>query len=228
MGRRWQVLENLWATATLTVFFQLTVATSAYGSVDVCDQAARNASIESGVPFDVLRAISRTETGRAIEGQLAPWPWTVNVDGTGYWFASESEATEFVEQRRNAGALNIDVGCFQINMRWHGDSFGSIAEMFSPARNALHAAKYLNQMFRLRGDWLSAVGAYHSKTEIHAERYLARYSKILADLPGQGLPGRSFFYSPAAPLLEGRAGMRPSGSLVPLQKKSRSGAFIRF
>ncbi len=58
-----------------------------------CDRAAQRAALSHGVPLDVLRAISRVETGRALDGQLAPWPWTINVEGKGFWFDSEQERT---------------------------------------------------------------------------------------------------------------------------------------
>ena len=68
--------------------------------VGQCDRAARRASRLEGVPLDVLKAISRVETGRAKNGRLEPWPWTVNVEGRGYWFATEP-ATVFPSWKPN-------------------------------------------------------------------------------------------------------------------------------
>src|SRR6056297_2407601 len=60
-------------------------ARAAAGGAAVCDAAAAEAARRSGVPVAVLRAITRTETGRPGRsgGGLDPWPWTVNMEGIG-------------------------------------------------------------------------------------------------------------------------------------------------
>src|SRR5699024_6482524 len=96
------------------------------------DRAARQAARAHDVPLDVLRAISRAETGRPRQGGLQPWPWTVNMEGRGRWFDNADAARAYVFAHFKAGARSFDVGCFQINYRWHGDAFRSIDEMFDP------------------------------------------------------------------------------------------------
>ncbi len=117
---------------------------------DLCDQAARRAALSEGVPLDVLRAISRVETGRTVDGQFLPWPWTINVEGKGYWFTSESEAKTYVFKIFKAGARSFDVGCFQINYRWHGKGFRSIETMFDPDPNASCAER--TRFYHCRAD----------------------------------------------------------------------------
>ncbi len=78
---------------------------------DLCDRAAQQAANKTGVPMDVLYALTRTETGRRFKGKLQPWPWTVNMQGKGYWFATKSEALTFVTLHHDAGARSFDVGC---------------------------------------------------------------------------------------------------------------------
>lgn len=149
----------------------------------ICDQAAQIASQHVGVPLDVLRAITRTETGRRAEGQVRPWPWTVNMEGAGHWFRTQDAARHFVFSHFKTGARSFDVGCFQINYKWHNKAFRSIDDMFNPEKNAIYAAQYLQELFSEFGDWTKAVGAYHSRTATYAERYLKRYHAILASLP---------------------------------------------
>ena len=91
-----------------------------------CDRAARRAASSEGVPLEVMQTIARVETGRAVDGSLQPWPWTINVEGKGFWFASELEAKTYVFNIFKAGKRSFDVGCFQINYRWHGRAFRSI------------------------------------------------------------------------------------------------------
>ncbi|MCX7565776.1 lytic transglycosylase domain-containing protein [Sulfitobacter sp. F26169L] len=152
----------------------------------VCDTASRQVAKESGVPLAVLRAITRTETGRGTGGSLRPWPWTVNMEGKGVWFDSEDEARVYVFRHFKNGARSFDVGCFQINYRWHGKAFNSIEDMFDPLINTRYAAKFLGQLYGELGDWTQAAGAYHSRTRKYATRYMARYEKIrsrLSDTP---------------------------------------------
>ncbi len=156
---------------------------------DVCDRAAQAAAAHSGVPVGVLRAITRTETGRTHDGIFGPWPWTVNHAGRGLWFEHHDEALGYLAEARRRGARNFDVGCFQINFHWHGDAFGSLAEMLNPDRNARYAAEFLIALHDELGDWDTAVGAFHSRTPEFAARYLQRYRRIYAALP-DAVPSR--------------------------------------
>ncbi|MEM7508243.1 MAG: lytic transglycosylase domain-containing protein [Pseudomonadota bacterium] len=148
----------------------------------ICDSSARVAGEARGVPVDVLRALTRTETGRRIGGNLSPWPWTVNMEGAGFWFETREEALDFVMKHHARGARSFDVGCFQINYRWHGEAFESIAAMFDPAANAAYAAKFLSDLHGESGKWSTAAGHYHSRTPELAKKYRGRFATILAGL----------------------------------------------
>ncbi len=149
----------------------------------LCDRAARAAAQAEGVPLDVLQAIARTETGRSGESGLQPWPWTVNMEGIGKWFATEDEARAYVFAHFKRGARSFDVGCFQINYRWHGEAFRSIDEMFDPTLNARYAARFLMRLYEEFGDWSAAAGAYHSRTPEHARSYTAKFERIRSAIP---------------------------------------------
>lgn len=154
-----------------------------------CDVAAEQAARSTGVPAAVLMAIARVETGRTIGGALAPWPWTVNEGGAGSWFDTADEAMAHVTDAVAAGGTNIDIGCFQVNLRWHGEAFASLEEMFDPAKNALYAAQFLQTLFDELGTWDGAVGAYHSRKSEAAERYVKKVAKVLdAPLPSEPVP----------------------------------------
>ncbi|SEL27007.1 Transglycosylase SLT domain-containing protein [Roseovarius nanhaiticus] len=173
------------ATALRRIVCALVVclpASTSAATSEICDQAARAASSQTGVPLDVLLAITRSETGRAVEGRLTPWPWTVNMEGAGKWFASRAEALAYVSRHHGIGARSFDVGCFQVNYKWHGHHFSSIDEMFDPQSNALYAAEFLQALRRETIDWSAAAGAYHSRTPNHSDRYRARFDKIIASL----------------------------------------------
>jgi hypothetical protein len=144
----------------------------------LCDQAATRASAASGVPLSVLRAIALTETGRTKQGSFRPWPWTVNMEGKGVWFDSFDEARDYVARHHARGARSYDVGCFQINYRWHGQHFATLDQMFDPDANAAYAARFLSELHAEFGDWSRAAGAYHSRTPYFAAKYRQRFDRI--------------------------------------------------
>jgi len=151
----------------------------------ICDAASAAAAAAKGMPPDALYAITLSETGRSSGGRLRPWPWTVNMEGRGYWFDTRQEAYDFVMEAYNKGARSFDVGCFQINYKWHGQNFASIEAMFDPMTNATYAARLLSGLYDEFADWTKAAGAYHSRTEIYASRYRARYARIRGQLGGE-------------------------------------------
>lgn len=163
----------------------------------LCDDAARSAARDSGVPLSILLAITRVETGRRGRDGIDPWPWAVNLDGQGHWFATETEAWRFVYDAFRRGERDFDVGCFQINYRWHGARFTSIEAMFDPFANARYAATFLTDLHRETGDWEGAVRAYHSRTPEKADLYAARFSEVLARIDeaqlwgATGLPAKT-------------------------------------
>lgn len=149
---------------------------------DLCESAASRAAQETGVPVDVLLAIALTETGRMQDGQLRPWPWTANAEGRGHWFATRAEADTFARQLLARGQRLFDLGCFQINWRWHGAEFDRPGDLLDPLTAARYAARHLAALHRELGSWEAAAGAYHSRTPAHAARYRARFAALRAGL----------------------------------------------
>lgn len=196
----------------------------------ICDGAARQVAQETNVPLSVLRSITRTETGRARNGKLQPWPWTVNMEGKGHWFETEDAARAYVFKEFRRGARSFDVGCFQINFKWHGEHFSSIDQMFDPIENARYAARFLTRLHSETGDWSKAAGAFHSRTPKYAEKYRARFDKIrqsMADAPDPMPQMASMQSAPPLlkaennfPLLQKTQARHSIGSLVPLTQSA--------
>lgn len=137
---------------------------------ELCDAAAEQAATERGVPLALMRAITRVETGR----DHAPWPWTLNVAGQGAWFDTAEEAIASAERAVADGVDQVDVGCFQLNLRWHGAHFADLSDMIDPLANARHAARFLSELHAETNDWREAAAAYHSRTRDLGEAYLTR------------------------------------------------------
>lgn len=110
------------------------------------------------------------------------------MEGAGKWFDSADEARAYVHAHHARGARSFDVGCFQLNYRWHGQHFASIDEMFQPLANAHYAARFLSDLRAETGSWSGAAGAYHSRTPTYANRYRARFDRILAQIEGAPPP----------------------------------------
>ncbi|WP_241963209.1 transglycosylase SLT domain-containing protein [Paracoccus suum] len=144
---------------------------------------------ESGVPADILGALTLTETGRRADGVVRPWAWSVNAEGKGTWFDAPGPALAYAEDRLAQGRRNLDIGCFQLNYRWHGAGFASVSEMFDPVQNARYAARFLRQLYDESGDWRAAAGAFHSRRPADARKYLARFDELRAGLQQRGWAG---------------------------------------
>ncbi len=193
----------------------------------LCDAAAQQAARSSGVPLPVMRAITRVETGRDHGQGLDPWPWTVNMQGQGHWFATRGEAEQFVAHALARGVRNLDIGCFQINHRWHGAAFRSPSEMFDPLRNAAYAARFLKNLHDQSGDWSVAAGWFHSRTPALARKYRARFEQVRKTLSEPDrvdpvFPSRTEGVPRAAantfPLMTGATASGAHNSLVPLAR----------
>ena len=183
----------------------------------LCDRAALQASQSSGVPIDILLAIARVETGRRHDGSLNPWPWTINADGKGAFYDSKALAVAAATAHLTDGTGTFDIGCFQLNLRWHGDGFATFDDMFDPQKNADAAAQFLQSLYHELGNWTDAVAAYHSRTPDLAQTYLNQVKAVL-DGPGPASPPEAAVAPPLRennfPLLQ--AGAQGSfGSIVP-------------
>ena len=110
-----------------------------------------------------MHAIGVVESGRRDEsGGMTAWPWTINAQGRGSYFATKAEAVAAVTELRARGVRSIDVGCMQVNLMYHPDAFTSLEDAFDPASNARYAARFLQQLYARTGTWPAAASGYHS------------------------------------------------------------------
>jgi hypothetical protein len=167
----------------------------------LCERAIVNGARRGGVPVEVLHAVALTETGQRRDGGFRAWPWAINREGTGHWFGSYEEALAFAKASLAEGRKSFDVGCVQINYRWHGHAFPSIEAMFDPEWTATYAAQFLRTLYEERGDWSAAAGAYHSLTPELARKYAARFATMLA-----GPAARTLDAAPSADALVAAVG----------------------
>ena len=167
----------------------------------LCEQAIATAEDRYETPPALLTAISLVETGRPDRGRDRAWPWSVDVDGTGYMFPTRDAAAGFARTALLAGAQSVDVGCMQVNLEQHPDAFRSIDEGFDPRRNVDYATRFLLSLHAgpARSVWATAVGFYHSQTPAIAAPYQARVLAIHDTIAPSGAP----------PLDDGAANAKP-------------------
>ena len=167
----------------LLAFSGVAAPAAAAGPVPAACAAA--AAAAAGLPANLLLSVGLVESGRAdpVTGQVAPWPWTVNVDGAGHFFDNEADAAAFVRLARSSGTGDVDVGCFQVSLRYHPEAFSSLDQAFDPAANASAAAAFLGQLKAQTGSWAGAVAAYHSASPALGLPYQRR---VLAAWQGLG------------------------------------------
>ena len=145
-----------------------------------CVGAIAGAAARHDVPFDRLLAISRVESGLR--------PYVINAAGQGYGFDDRPSAVEGVENLQRGGVDSIDVGCMQINLRWHPDAFTDLNAAFDPAVNADYGARFLRRLFDESGSWVDATQRYHSGDPVRGRRYGCAVDIELARLRGDRPP----------------------------------------
>ena len=142
----------------------------------LCEQAIARAEVIGHTPPGMLAAIGQVESGRpdSQTGTMRSWPWTIDADGVGQFFATKAQAVAAVAALQAEGVRSIDVGCMQVNLMHHPDAFASLDQAFDPVSNALFAVRFLNALYRGAGSWPKAIAAYHSETPQIAADYQHR------------------------------------------------------
>lgn len=123
-----------------------------------CEREMARAARQHGVPLGVLYAVGLSETGR--KGVLNPY--ALNVDGRTVLATGLRDAVSRFADEKRKGAKLVDLGCMQINHRYHGEKFSSVEAMFDPARNVDYAARFLKDLRAREGNWTMAVARYNA------------------------------------------------------------------
>lgn len=140
-----------------------------------CSDLAETAGAQAGIPAGLMSAISLVETGRNGES----WPWTLNEGGKGMHFDTKAEALAYLTEAVQRGVTNIDVGCMQLNFRWHATGFVSLEDMLDPVLNTRYAALFLTELEKRLGSWEEATQNYHSADAERGRRYAQKVAQAM-------------------------------------------------
>ena len=144
----------------------------------LCEYLAKDAEKKYGLPENILLSISRVESGyQKVDGVTRAWPWTLNAGGDSAYFQTKEAALRSLNSRIKKGTTNIDVGCMQLNYRWHKKFFKSLSDMISPTKNVDYGARFLKKLHQRHGSWEKAVKHYHSSKSKFNVKY---YRKVKA------------------------------------------------
>jgi len=139
----------------------------------VCEKIIKNIESLTGIPEGLLLGIGKTEAGRIIDKkELRVWPWTVNHAGKSLFFDNKKQMKNYVLKHLTKGDNNLDVGCMQVNLKWHKHNFKQVNDMISPEPNISYAASFLVQLKNKYGNWNEAIKNYHSSDPDKNKPYL--------------------------------------------------------
>lgn len=157
-------------------------ASPAHGgrTADACADAARRLEDAEGIPRGLVQAVALAESGRWLDDLrlTRPWPWTVTAGPDSFFFPSKEAALLKVRELTAQGRTNIDVGCMQINLGWHGDAFASLEEALDPATNVAYGARFLKDLRLRTRSWARATARYHSSSPDRGEAYRAKVYRL--------------------------------------------------
>ena len=147
---------------------------------NICLTEARRAEAQHGIPKGLLQSITRVEAGRkTVTGEFMPWAWTLNDRGEGLFFDSREAAMKHLQAAVDSGNHSVDVGCMQVNTKWHMEGFLELSDMLDPVQNADYAAGFLLDLHEAHQSWDDAVKHYHSS---EPEKNIRYHSRVLAEL----------------------------------------------
>lgn len=151
---------------------------------ELCEIAADKAEADYQIKPNLLQTIASVESGRwnAEAGKRVAWPWTVHAKGKGRYYKTKAEAIAAVQDLQRRGITNIDVGCMQINLKYHGTAFKNLDEAFDPQKNANYSAQFLRSLYkRNKQNWTKTAMHYHSRNLRRGTNYKNRLEKHYAE-----------------------------------------------
>jgi hypothetical protein len=127
--------------------------------------------------------VALTESARAFNDTVAPWPWALNRNGKTVYPDGHEDAAAHVRSLLASGHQSIDIGLMQVNLRWHGHRVQRAEDLLDPVTNLHVGADILAESIASAPDDLAlGVGRYHSWNDRTAAYRYGRKVLALADL----------------------------------------------
>ena len=142
--------------------------------LNLCENTIESIEIQTEIPIGLLLGIGKAEAIRKIKNKFVIWPWTINHAGKSMFFDTKKQMRNYVFKNLKRNDLNMDVGCMQINIKWHKNNFKKISDMFEVNPNISYAASFLQQLKNKHGSWDNAIKHYHSSDPKKNKPYLIK------------------------------------------------------
>jgi hypothetical protein len=149
-------------------FLLATMVTSAISAIPAtaqaqdgisCPQLIASTEAKRQIPRGLLMAIAVTESG--VNG--VPNPHAMNIAGKTYHARDLEDMAQVISNNWSKGVRSIDVGCMQINLKYHGQKFARLTDLLHSPTNVDYGASYLIKLAIDRGSWREGVMDYHNK-----------------------------------------------------------------
>ncbi len=161
----------------------------------ICAMAIAPIERIGAIPRQLMQAIALTESGRWDKNrpEQFAWPWTVTAGASGKFFDTRKQAIRYVRALQAKGIRNIDVGCMQVNLKYHPNAFANLEQAFDPHVNVAYAAELLQKLCVSTLSWAQAVRQYHSSRRVQGRKYWRKFIKPDTGKRGSPpkLPGRN-------------------------------------
>ena len=148
--------------------------------LDNCNYLTEKYGKIYNLPNKLLTSIALVESGIK-KSEFKSWPWTLNVSGKSMYFDNKSETIEYLKSNINL-KKSIDVGCMQINTKYHLKNFKDLSHLVEPEENVKYAASFLLKLYKKHKSWNEAVSRYHSSIPKRKKNYLKKVYTYWNDL----------------------------------------------
>ena len=165
------------ALIIFTLSFLILVKEALADNIDklkLCENTIESVELQTDIPKGLLLGIGKAEAIRKINNKYIIWPWTINHAGKSLFFDNKEQMKNYVFKNLKRKDFNIDVGCMQINIKWHKNNFKKISDMFEVNPNISYAASFLKQLKNKHGSWDKAIKHYHSSDPKKNNPYLIK------------------------------------------------------
>lgn len=126
---------------------------------EACQSLISTAEQRYNIPTGLLMAIALTESGDKTGG---PNPHAMNIAGMTYIAPNIENMAGVIQRGYNTGQTSIDVGCMQVNLKYHAHNFRSPYELLNSRVNVDYGARYLASLANDTKSWRDAVMTYHN------------------------------------------------------------------
>ena len=116
------------------------------------------------VPAWVVKKTVTHESKSFYQAEVQPWPWTLNINGVGYYYLTMTDALIAAVKAHEEGARRLGVGFGQVEWSYHSDRFGgSFANALNPKQNIKVVCEILQDAWRSPKvkSWQDAIAYYH-------------------------------------------------------------------